>query len=555
MVILLLTLLIGTGGLIAYIELALHPQPPHPADVSALDLNRQQIGTDFYRIGNNWLKKSDTGLWEMYLEGGAFERGVIAGKLCKELQLNQEQSFVEQIRKMIPSEMYLKFLRYFILFFNRNLDKHIPEEYKLEIYGFSLSAPAEFNFIGNGYERLLNYHAAHDIGHALQNLMLVGCSSFSVWDSRSADSSLMIGRNFDFYAGDRFAENKIVLFCNPDSGYKFFSVTWSGFSGVASGMNAAGLTVTINAARSEIPTASATPISILAREILQYASTIDEAYAIAGKRKTFVAESILIGSARDRKAAIIEKSPGRMALFTSDTDFILCTNHYQSALFSDDPDNVKNKEESTSVYRYKRLLEWMDSVPRFTPQVIASVLRDRKGLGNRNIGMGNEKALNQLIAHHSVIFKPTQKIAWVSAPPYQLGTYVAYDLGKLWDMLPGRTSHAEIYTPALNLPADTFLYSEEYRNYERYRQQKTRIQRASPGSLPDSALMAFPTLNPECYLTYMTLGDYYKRTGDCLKAQENYQTALSKEVATIPERLYLEKALHTCQNNKAKIKN
>src|SRR4029077_3444102 len=134
---------------------------------------------------------------------------------------------------------------------------------------------------------------------------LVGCTSFGTWNDRSADGTMIIGRNFDFYVGDKFAENKIVAFVNPAEGYKFMSVTWAGFIGVVSGMNEKGLTVTINAAKSKVPSGSATPVSIVAREILQYARNIDEALDIARKREMFVSESFLIGSAADHKAVLI----------------------------------------------------------------------------------------------------------------------------------------------------------------------------------------------------------------------------------------------------------
>jgi hypothetical protein len=128
----------------------------------------------------------------MYVEGEPFERGVINGKLSKELIQRQEDVFVGQIRKMIPSTFYLHFLKYFIGWFNRDLAKNVTEEYKEEIYGESLAAATEYDYIGTSYQRILNYHAAHDIGHALQSMALVGCTSFGTWGAASADSTMII---------------------------------------------------------------------------------------------------------------------------------------------------------------------------------------------------------------------------------------------------------------------------------------------------------------------------------------------------------------------------
>jgi len=144
---------------------------------------------------------------------------------------------------------------------------------------------------------------------------MVGCTSFSFWGGKSADKNLVVGRNFDFYVNDKFAENKIICFYNPSAGYKFMMVSWPCMTGVVSGMNEKGLTITINAAKSAIPTGASTPVTLLTREILQYASTIDEAYAIAQKRQLFVSESLMIGSLIDNKTAIIEKISEKKWIF------------------------------------------------------------------------------------------------------------------------------------------------------------------------------------------------------------------------------------------------
>ena len=51
--------------------------------------------------------------------------GVVNGKLTKELIFKQEKAFVDHIGEMIPSESYLDFLKYFIRFFNRDIDEYI----------------------------------------------------------------------------------------------------------------------------------------------------------------------------------------------------------------------------------------------------------------------------------------------------------------------------------------------------------------------------------------------------------------------------------------------
>ncbi len=521
--------------------------PPVPSSTECLSWERKEIGENAYLLGNNWLRKSDSGLWEMYIEGEPFERGVVYGKLSKELIQKQEDAFVGQISELVPSTFYRHFLKYFIGWFNRQLDENVAEEYKLEIYGVSTSASTAYEYIGSNYQRILNYHAAHDIGHALQNLALVGCTSFGSWGSRSADSSLIIGRNFDFYVGDEFAEDKIVAFYNPSEGHQFIMVTWGGFTGVVSGMNDQGLTVTLNAAKSDMPSGSATPISLVGREILQYAANIEEAKAIAQKRKTFVAESILIGSAHDHKAVVIEKTPDQMDIYDPRQDDIICANHYQSGALRQQKNNLVQMEESASVYRYERVRELLDGSGKMDLQKAITLLRDRRGLNNADIGMGNEKAVNQLIAHHSIVFQPEKLLVSISTSPWQLGPFVTYDLDKIFAMK-GLAVDQEIRESTLDVDADSFIYTNDYQDFVHFRQVKEQLRKGT-GEIDVDALVQS---NPAYYHTYVLAGDYLFEKKEYRTALGFYETALGKEIATLPERRHIEGQISKCKKRLAK---
>ncbi|MFT4524035.1 MAG: isopenicillin-N N-acyltransferase-like protein [Bacteroidia bacterium] len=501
--------------------------------------------------GDSWYRKNKENLWEAYIEGDDYQRGKVFGVLAEEQIVEQEDYFIAQIQKLIPSEWFLKSLKFGISFFNRNMDDHVIPEYQRELFGISKHFADEYDFIGPKYARILNYHAAHDIGHALQDLSIVGCSSFALKNDMTADGQLLIARNFDFYMGDDFAKNKLILFNRPTEGIPYVSVTWAGFMGVVSGMNLEGLTVTLNASKSSIPTGAKTPISLLAREILQYASNIDEAIVIAEKRETFVSESILIGSAKDGRAVIIEKSPEAIDVFDPNENLMICTNHNQSENFETEQVNLDNLRDSDSKYRFDRLAELLDRSDSLNVDSAVKILRERKGVSEVELGIGNPKAINQLLAHHGIVFQPKEKRFWISTQPFQMGKFICYDLDEIFAMDSIPTGNITI--DSLTISEDPFLDTKGIWDFMEFKKLKNELfdSYALGKSIQwtDEKEKRLIEVNSESYVTYMALGDYYATLGDCSKAVTFYQTSLTKEVASLSERNKLESSIEECDDS------
>lgn len=494
---------------------------------------------------NNFFLKNRQQLWELYIEGDALQRGLINGALTQNILHKQEHAFLDKVQEMVPSKFKQSLLRQFLKWYNRKLYLNVPEEYKTEIYGLSRYASPDFDNVAPPYLRMLYLHAAHDIGHALQDLALVGCTSFAAWGENSQDGSLILGRNLDFYAGDEFSEDKIVAFVKPDKGYPYMSVVWGGMIGNLSGMNLEGLTVTLNAGKSDVPLGAKTPISILAREILQYAKNIDEAVAIAKKREVFVSESIMIGSANDGKAVLIEVSPNKFGVYkVQNSTQLICSNHFQSNAYKDDKNNQETIINSHSQYRFERMEELLEENEKINPEKASAILRDREGLNGIALGYGNEKAINQLLAHHGIIFKPEQRLVWVSSNPYQLGEFVAYDLKEVFNGRAGNNL-TSMGIDSLAIPEDPFVHSVAYKNYEEYRKQERVIEKAIADKehIEIQYLRNYQALNPEFWKVYYNAGRYYYDRGYYTAAKEEFNKALTKEITTLPGKTLTENYL------------
>jgi hypothetical protein len=128
-----------------------------------------------------------------------------------------------------------------------------------------------------------------------------------------------------------------------------------------------------------------------------------------------------VGSANDKNAVIIEVSP-KISAYTECRIPAVC---FVPIIFS--LMLIKMTREIRSILKKVIQNTAMKSFRSFyrkkklNPEKMASILRNTSGLKDEKIGYGNEKALNQLLAHHAVIFSPQKKLVWVSSNPYQLG--------------------------------------------------------------------------------------------------------------------------------------
>ncbi|WP_262149639.1 C45 family autoproteolytic acyltransferase/hydolase [Chryseobacterium foetidum] len=505
----------------------------------------QKMNDSTFSFKQNYLTKNKQQLWELYIKGNPLQLGYNNGALTQNLMQKQEEIFFSKVETFVPSKFKQNLLRGFLKWYNRKMYLNVRDDFQAELYGLSQYSSDRYDYIAPKFRRAMYLHGAHDIGHAMQDLMVVGCTSLAVWNENTEDGDLLIGRNFDFYVGDDFAKNKLIEFVEPENGIPYLSVSWPGMIGVVSGMNKEGITVTINAGKSKIPLTAKTPISLVTREILQYAKNIDEAVEIAKKRKVFVSESILVGSANDKKAVIIEVSPKNFGVYdVANSSRVFCTNHFQSDAYKNDKRNQKHIVESHSAYRYEKLQELLQENKKLNPEKMASILRDKSGLKDKSIGYGNEKAINQLLAHHAVIFSPEKRLVWVSSSPYQLGEFVCYDLNEIFSN--ERLKDGDFSKPELNIAKDSFLDSQAFEDYEEFKFANGEVQNAIDGNdvvLSDGFIPHYHSLNPDFWVVYYQAGRYYFQQKEYSKAKFEFEKALTKEITTVPDRKNVEKFL------------
>jgi 1-acyl-sn-glycerol-3-phosphate acyltransferase len=489
-------------------------------------------------LGDNW-RRERNGLHELGLTGDPWQRGYANARLCQDLTAKQEQLLLEKVNEFVPNRAAFWAVKQLVAINNRTLPRHVSDAEKLEILGLTEGSIDQHPDDVPLYHRILNYHAAHDISHIFIDHPLVttsdfvGCSAFAAWGEASADGNLYVARNFDFEAGEVFDVDKAVVYVWPEQGHAYVHVAWAGMAGAVTGMNRVGLSVHVNAARTDEVGFGrmGTPVSLLVRRVLEQCETIEQAFALIEQTPVFVSDTYMIASRKDGRAVVIEKSPNHCAMREAEqSGRILQTNHMLTSPLKDDPVNLQQLERATTAYRWERLSELVErKLGAIDKQACLEILRDKKGRGDKELGLGNRNAIDAGICCHSVITNVTTGEMWVSTAPHTYGEYVYVPVQRMLDGGSVAALRLRIERTS-NLPRDA--RAPEAEDLAEFRKQ-VRFARAAlddeDEKKAEPIVRTLENLNPRSFETSWFQGRLLFLQGKHAAAEKKFEEALDRD--------------------------
>ncbi|HEV7381817.1 MAG TPA: peptidase C45, partial [Dyadobacter sp.] len=129
---------------------------------------------------------------------------------------------------------------------------------------------------------------------------------------------------------------------------------------------------------------------------------------------------------------------------------------------------------------------------------------------------------------------------------------ICYDLNNVFSN--AKKFHA---IDSLAVESDPFLNTADYRKYEAYKITRQRINKfvmlGIPYDLSADAEKEFIGNNPESYVTYMSLGNYFEARKQFQKAIAYYKRSLTYEVASENEKNIILDKIEACKKALAKV--
>jgi predicted choloylglycine hydrolase len=162
----------------------------------------------------------------------------------------------------------------------------------------------------------------------------MGCSTLIVEKERSKTGAPIFGRNFDWMPTKGLPEQTVVAVMEPKGKLAFALVTIAPIAGCVSGMNEAGLCLTLNEISIKQTKDKSTfnwdgiPTLLAFRRVLEECRTIDEAEKLLKSLKRTTCACMTICDAHG--GAVLEITPKTVIRRTANLNVCCCTNHFRT---------------------------------------------------------------------------------------------------------------------------------------------------------------------------------------------------------------------------------
>lgn len=358
-------------------------------------------GETIARCGKGWLEK-ENGIFVLHLAGSPREMGYQHGVLMREhVEANMNYLLDVRAKELQFDLAGMKFgpesLLAGIVEAQR---KHTPDWYREELAGLAEGS-------GLAVSRIERANFIPELFH---------CSGFAVLDSATKDGTLYHGRVLDYAVDWKLQEHAVIIVAQPDDGIASVNVSFAGFIGSVTGMNAAKISIGEMGGRG-LGHWDGVPMAILVRQVLREAKSLDDAIAIFRDQPRTCEYFYVVADGNAKRAVGFEASWNHFGLVKPGEK------HERL------PRPVKDAVLLSAGDRYTCLV---DRVSGQHGQIDAA-----KALGLMDRGVATKGNL------HNALFAPQHLQFWVSyagvdKTPAAERPYTAFDLQRLLDAEPDR---------------------------------------------------------------------------------------------------------------------
>ena len=221
--------------------------------------------------------------------GSPYQMGYAHGRLVKGELRQYYSAFFDVIRKQLGAK-------------DEQLDeawqvmsRHIAPEFKEELRGLAEGAGVPLRWVQW-------MHIIPDLSWLPP--LHYQCSYYAAWGKAVPDGHLYQMRALDYWMEARVQDKPAIIVFRPKKGYPFVTASWIGVVGVITGMNAKGIALSEigDGFGPEHETMDAEPWIFMARRVLQYTASLDEAVQLIRSAKRMSSYDFLIGDAKAKDA-------------------------------------------------------------------------------------------------------------------------------------------------------------------------------------------------------------------------------------------------------------